>query len=365
MTDIPAAVELAIIGGGPAGSAAAITAARRGVSVALFEAHEYPRQKVCGEFVSAESRDVLGELLGEWQAIDLFQAASEIRSNRMLFGERTIETPLSPPGVSLTRYVLDRALWLTAGNCGAQTFTNCAVRSIQGRGPFLLRTSGGDCRARAVIVAAGRWSQFETRRELPDGPRWIGLKAHFYDEQPPASTDLYFFDHGYCGVQRVDQHTVNVSAVVRSDRATSLEQVFGLHPQLNRRAENWRQLFKTITTAPLVHRPARPVQGSLMFAGDAAAFLDPFAGDGISIALRSGSMAARAACQYLSGKCSLAMALEAYQLRYELDFGAILTAAARLRPLLMLPRAAKVVIFEMMRLPGVVPYMIRKTRGAA
>ncbi len=55
--------DLAIVGGGPAGTSAAITAARNGASVVLFDSSEFPRQKVCGEFVSAESLGLLRELL--------------------------------------------------------------------------------------------------------------------------------------------------------------------------------------------------------------------------------------------------------------------------------------------------------------
>jgi len=56
--------DLIVIGGGPAGSAAAIAAARAGAQVLLLERGRYPRHKVCGEFVSAESLDLLSTLLG-------------------------------------------------------------------------------------------------------------------------------------------------------------------------------------------------------------------------------------------------------------------------------------------------------------
>ena len=69
---------------------------------------------------------------------------------------------------------------------------------------------------------------------IPSGPKWIGLKAHFREERPPRSTDLYFFDRGYCGVQPVSEDIVNACAMVRSDRATSLQQVLLLHPELAR-----------------------------------------------------------------------------------------------------------------------------------
>src|SRR5437016_7239075 len=61
----PANFDVAVIGAGPAGCAAAIAAARAGVSVRLLERGPYPRHKVCGEFVSPEALALLRELLTE------------------------------------------------------------------------------------------------------------------------------------------------------------------------------------------------------------------------------------------------------------------------------------------------------------
>jgi flavin-dependent dehydrogenase len=55
--------DLIVIGGGPAGTSAAITCARNGARVLLLERGRFPRHKVCGEFVSAESLDLLAGLL--------------------------------------------------------------------------------------------------------------------------------------------------------------------------------------------------------------------------------------------------------------------------------------------------------------
>ena len=366
LTDATAqSVDLVIIGGGPAGSAAAITAARLGARVAIFEARDFPRHKVCGEFVSGESLELLRHLLGAAAAGVLLDGAPVIGSTRLLFGERVLETAVPPGGVSISRYALDAQLWSAAQRAGADAVANCEVRDVRGDGPFLLSTSAGDYQAKAVIVAAGRWSNFESERSLPPGPKWIGLKAHFHEQAPPASTDLYFFEHGYCGVQPVGDGVINVSAVVRSDRATTLTEVLALHPQLRRRSRHWEKATKVLTTAPLLHRRPRPVRGNLMFAGDAAAFLDPFAGDGISIALRGGRMAADFACEFLAGKCGLEDSVASYRRQYQAEFASIIASAARFRALLPLPRPVKSVIFELLRLPGVMPYMIRKTRRAA
>jgi flavin-dependent dehydrogenase len=358
--------DLAIVGGGPAGTSCAITGARLRASVGLFEAKEFPRHRVCGEFVSAESPHVLAGLLQDGPAAaKVFQAAPVIDRTRLLLGQRMIEAPVAPPALSISRYDLDAALWEAACRAGAVAHPNCEVTGIDGDGPFTLRTSSGTFTAKAMIVAAGRWSQFTADRTVAAGPKWIGLKAHFRESWTETCTDLYFFPNGYCGVQPVTAGVVNACAMVRSDRATSLEEVFRLHPKLALRASHWSATMQPVITAPLIYRQPQPVRRNTILAGDAAAFIDPFAGDGISIALRSGSVAAQCICKFLMGPVGLSDAVRIYQQEYSQQFAPLLSAAARVRHLLTLPPFAQSAVFELLRLPGLVPYMIRKTRRAA
>ena len=155
----------------------------------------------------------------------LFQAAPVIDRTRLLLGQRVIEAPVAPPALSISRYDLDALLWDAARRAGVVAHPNCEVVGSDGDGPFTLQTSCGRVKAKALIVAAGRWSQFTADRTLPAGPKWIGLKAHFQEPWTEPCTDLYFFANGYCGVQPVTQGVVNACAMVRSDRATSLEEV--------------------------------------------------------------------------------------------------------------------------------------------
>jgi menaquinone-9 beta-reductase len=357
--------DLAIVGAGPAGSSCAITAARLGASVGLFEAKDFPRHRVCGEFVSAESLDVLAGLLQDVPAAEtLLQGAPLISHTRLLLGERVIEAPVAPPALSISRYDLDALLWEAARRAGAVAHPNCEVVSGDGDGPFTLQTSSGRFIARALIVAAGRWSQFTADRTVPAGPKWIGLKAHFEEPWTESRTDLYFFANGYCGVQPVSRGVVNACAMVRSDRATSLEEVCKLHPGLARRASHWRAIMQPVSTAPLIYRQPQPVRGNAIFIGDAAAFIDPFAGDGISIALRSGRVAAQCIGRFLTGPAGLSEAVGLYQHEYSQQFSPLLSAASRVRYLLSLPAFAQSAVFELFRFPGLLPFVIRKTRRA-
>jgi len=218
--------------------------------------------------------------------------------------------------------------------------------------------------AKALIVAAGRWSQFTSDRTTPAGPKWIGLKAHFRESWTETCTDLYFFPNGYCGVQPVTEGVVNACAMVRSDRATSLEEVFRLHPRLALRASHWSATMQPVSTAPLIYRQPQPVRGNMIFVGDAAAFIDPFAGDGISIALRSGAVAAQCVCKFLKGPATLSEMVDLYQHEYLRQFAPLLSAASRIRYLLSLPYHVQWAVFEVCRFPGLLRWVIRKTRRA-
>ncbi len=331
----------------------------------LLEARDFPRHKVCGEFVSAEALGVLAGLVHDLpSAKSLFDDAPPIDRTRLLRGNRTLEAPVAPPALSITRYDLDAALWKAAQAAGVETRANCEVLAADGDGPFRLQTSGAEFCAQALIVAAGRWSQFTADRSMPPGPKWIGLKAHFHEARPARSTDLYFFQHGYCGVQSVAAEVVNACAMVRSDRATSLEEVFAQHPQLAKRAAGWKAATPPVSTAPLIYRPPQPTRGNAVFVGDAAAFIDPFAGDGISIALRSGQVAGQSMGRFLAGEKTLAESVTAYRDEYSRQFAPLVTAAARVRSLMSLPEFAKPAAFELLRFPGVIPFFIRKTRRA-
>jgi flavin-dependent dehydrogenase len=358
--------DLAVVGGGPAGTSAAITAARAGATVALFEAKEFPRHKVCGEFVSAESLGVLENLLHDSpEGHRLLDAPPVIDRTRLFLGSRMIESAVEPAAVSIARHDLDAALWQAAQRSGADARANSEVSSVNGDCPFQVVSSSGTCTAKALVIATGRWSQFTSDRVVPSGPKWIGVKAHFRETNPPVSTDLYFFENGYCGVQPVGLDAVNACAMVRSDRASSLNEVFALHPLLARRAGKWTPLMHPVSTAPLIYRRPQSTRGNMVLAGDAAAFIDPFVGDGISIALRSGRAAAECLHDHLSGEASLSGSIARYQQVYAQQFQPLLSAASKVRSLLSLPVAARAVAFELLRLPGVMPLVIRKTRRAS
>jgi flavin-dependent dehydrogenase len=364
--------DVAVIGGGPAGTSAAITAARAEARVLLLERGRLPRQRVCGEFVSAESLELLADLLDR-TAPALLHQALRIPEARLFFDGHTVPAQVDPPAASIARFDLDSALWRAAENEGVTALLETSIESIQGEGPFILRTRDEQFHSRAVINATGRWSNLgpESTRSAPGlSDKWLGVKGHFCEPSPNLSVDIYFFEGGYCGVQPVElagakenEGRINACAMVRSDLARSLPEVFAQHPQLKERSQTWQALMEPVTTSPLIFGEPEPVEDGVLLTGDAAGFVDPFVGDGISLALRSGALAAECLAPFFKAQASLAQATARYRKAYRERLLPVFRNSSRIRRLLGLPRPIRRSVGRLLETaPAVSRFLVNLTR---
>lgn len=340
--------DVVVVGGGPAGAAAAITAARRGKRVLLLERGRFPRHKVCGEFVSADALRLLRELL---DSSDLLKNAVGIAKTRVFLERGGFEAPIEPAAVSIRRYDLDFALWKATVAAGVDARQECGGYDVT-QTDGMLYSSGREHRVecKRIIYAAGRLPNKKAIQPL------IGIKAHFRVKDPVGSVDLYFGDEGYCGVQPLGSNVVNVCALVAADAikdagADRMRAAFDVHEKL--REERWEQVTETVATAGLSFRDPQPVRDGMICAGDAAGFIDPFLGDGISLALQSGALAG-----------SRDDAAE-YEREYRRRFLPVFRRAARLRKLLSAPAAIQKPALLLLKWPGVARAVVERTRANA
>lgn len=356
--------DLAVIGGGPAGTAAAITTASYGARVLLLEKGSFPRNKVCGEFVSAESLALLGSLLPPDST--LLARAPRIRRARVFIDNRVLKTAVEPAAASIARLEFDAALWNSALDRGVHARERQSVLSVQGTGPFAVKTAAEEFTARSLIDASGRWSNLNRKENGNSEVKWLGIKAHFKEETAEDSVDLYFFEGGYCGVQPVGaaaENRINVCAMIRSDVGKTLDDSFRQQMDLQKRSEHWERITDVVATSPLLFHDPAPVQKNILSVGDASGFIDPFVGDGISLALRSGALAARCLRKFVEGQESLQEVAESYEQAYRRELGRVFYSSSRIRQLLSFPAPIRAGILAILAtFPALTRRIVRKTR---
>lgn len=365
--------DLIVIGGGPAGTSTAISAARSGASVLLLERGRFPRHKVCGEFVSAESLALLINLLDRHDTT-LLQDSVPISQARVFLDGRVLRTAVDPPAASIARLDLDAVLWHSAEVAGVHARQQVTVQSIEhsviGSRLFRVATKNEEFQSRALVNASGRWSNLNLAPTDSTREKWLGIKAHFAEPFSEHSVDLYFFEGGYCGVQPVHVSgdstitgRVNASAMVRADVASTLAEVFAQNPALNERSEQWTPLSDPVSTSPLLFREPQPEENGILLVGDAAGFVDPFVGDGISLALRSGELAALSLAPFFTGACSLADATTQYREGYRRSLLPVFRASSKIRKMLKLPSTVRKPLLTLLEnAPVIAQYAVRKTR---
>ncbi len=351
--------DVAIIGGGPAGAGAAIRLRQLGVRVLVLEKDRFPREKLCGEFVSPEVRRLAQEL-GISTALAEAAPATIHRARLHLYDAGPWMIDLPEPALGISRTRLDEILLRRAASAGAEVREQVAAELVKGDsgGGFVVtfRQNGrtGEIRTRALICAAGRWNRLtgpmaEGNGRSTGGRAAFGFKAHFEaDIAAPGTLDLFFFPGGYCGISAIEGGRANVCCLVEKrhlqrGRAAGKDPSAVLlnQPGLAGRLSRGRRLTEFLFTGPLQFGTPRPTENGMFLVGDSAAFIDPFCGDGISIAIHSGILAAETAEEFLAGRCDLEDALQRYARNYQQAFRRQFAWARRLRALAKFQPVAK------------------------
>ena len=209
-----------VIGGGPAGCAAAIALAQAGRSVLLLEKTREAHDKVCGEFISWEAAHYLGRLGIDLEAL----GAEEIHRLRLLNGESLLESALPFPAWSLSRRRLDAALLRQAELEGVDLKRGENVRGLRKlEGSWTVSTAGQTWRAQRVFLASGKQDIRHWPRKQRGTEDLIGLKLHVRLAKPQwerlrGTVELFLFDGGYGGLEPVEEGKANLCFLVSKEQ---------------------------------------------------------------------------------------------------------------------------------------------------
>ena len=373
-----------IVGGGPAGCSAALHLAAAGASVLLCEAGSYPRDKLCGEFLSPECLPLLAAL---GVADELRALGPEIITTAALTGPRgaTWETRLPAPAWGLTRRALDAALAARAQRAGVELWPNTTVTGVSGdlaagfrvalRGP-----AAAEVGARFVIAAHGKRAALDRSlgRRFIDKPQpFVALKRHFTGPPVPGRIELHTFPGGYCGLSAIEQAAGPGAANLCFLAHTSAWQPRAAGPEAADRFLAWLRTQspaldawlsqaqplgdRWLSIAQVAFGPKPPVEADVLMAGDAAGLITPLAGDGIAMALRGGQLAAAHVLAGLRGQ-SPAQLRAAYARAWQREFGARLRVGRFAQAFLLRPRFMAVAVRLLRALPALGAYFVTHTR---
>jgi flavin-dependent dehydrogenase len=345
-----------IVGGGPAGSAAAITLALGGARPTLIERHAEPRDIVCGGFLGWDALAALQGLgIDPWAL-----GAQPIRHVRLIAGRRVIERPLPALAAGLSRQTLDRALLARAIARGVEIRRGVAVRRIERDALHL--ADGEVLTAEAIFLATGKHALRGSPREgLPADTR-LGLRTTLPDHPDLAGwIELHLIDGGYAGLLRQEDGRINLSLSITADRLSEaggspdalMARLADETPRLADRLAD-KSDWAAVAGVPYGWRTRATIPGQFRL-GDQAAVIASVVGDGIAIALASGRAAAGAWAQ------SGAAAAPAFQRAFAARAQRPIAIAELARAAAERPRVATAVL-AMLHIPGAVGAVARLTR---
>ncbi len=310
-----------MVGGGPAGAAAAVFLRQTGHEVVLVDEARFPRDKVCGEGVSPEA----------WRLLRAMGAEGAVRAlrPRAIRGMKlTSPSGISftgeygegrEPGFAVRRWCLDRALLDAARQAGVEVRVGVRARDVVGaegqvRGVVVEGPHGPErLEARLVVAADGRNSVIARRLGLlRPHPTLRKFAVRGYWSGMQGLTDygeMHVTRGGYCGIAPLAETDANVTFVL--DRRALRAAAGDLEAFYLRTLERWPRIRERLSHARLTGPPraigplaleARRVSApGAVLVGDAAGFYDPFTGEGVTLALRSAELAAQVAHGVLGG----------------------------------------------------------------
>lgn len=298
-----------VVGAGPAGSVAARLLAKAGWHVALAEKTDFPRRKVCGEFISAATLPIL-EVCG---VADAFSASAgpPVRRVGIYAGDALLTAPEERVwGQALGREHLDLLLRDAAMAAGARLFQPTELTSLRRKqgGGFACVLGGTEIAARTIVAACGSWNAkgpFAVT-SAPAPSDLFAFKAHFCASRLPAGLmALLAFPGGYGGLVHSDTGRTSLSCCIRRD---VLAKVRAHHPGKAAQAVLAHVMATTrgaqdalgdarleggfLATGPI--RPGlRPLyKDGIYFTGNAAGEAHPIIAEGISMAIQASALLA-------------------------------------------------------------------------
>jgi len=310
-----------IIGGGLAGLVSATLLARKDIPVTLIEKKSYPFHRVCGEYISNETRPFLireGLYPAELSPI----AITELELTSV--NGKSAVIPLDMGGFGISRFSFDHFLHRKAVDAGVTFLLNCEAQAIRNTNDhFEIQVGDKVLTGDVVLGSFGKRSRMDhvMRRSFIDKRSpYAGIKYHIMTDHPAARIALHNSKNGYCGISRVEDGKVNLCYLTHRDNLRAHKSVRAMEEAVLFENPFIRNIFdnaRFVSTKPEVINEISfvtktPVHEHVLMIGDAAGMITPLCGNGMAMAIHSAKVASECVALFMKDEVDRA----AMEIRY-------------------------------------------------
>ena len=302
--------DVIIIGGGLAGLSAAILLSRKKYKVLVLEKESYPKHKVCGEYVSMESKPFI-EMLGVPVGVINKLQVTDIKGYEL-------NTSLPQGGFGISRYKLDKMLADLAQQAGATLLTKTKADSVQWElDAFTVKAKDEVFTAKIVCGTWGKrsnidvkWQRSFLKERNNSLSNYVAVKYHIRYPWPNDVVGLHNFTNGYCGISQVEDgrcctcYLTTAASLHKcgNDLKKFEHDVVMKNPVLNKIFSNAEFLFESpVTISQISFQKKEQVHEHVLLLGDAAGMITPLCGNGMSMAMHSAKIASALVDRFLQG----------------------------------------------------------------
>ena len=365
--------DVIIIGGGLAGLTAAIHLSSQGLKVIVFEKNDYPKHKVCGEYISNEVLPYL-----KWLNLNI-EELHPTKITKLHFSStkgKTLKANLPLGGFGISRFTLDDFLYKKALVNGCFVIKETVADVQFANDIFTITTDKGSIMTSKIVLGAyGKRASIDQKLQRSFIQRkspWLAVKAHYTGSFPDDLVGLHNFKGGYCGVSRVENNLVNICYLADYDTFKHYknieeyqEKVVTQNPNLKALLESMTMVFeKPLTISQISFAQKKPVENHILMIGDTAGLIHPLCGNGMAMAIHSAQIASELVVNYCRDKVPSRKNLEKqYSIHWNHNFKERLRTGRWLSSFLQHPKRTEIMIRIITLFPFLLPIIIKKTHG--
>ena len=373
MIRVDSTFDVIAIGGGLAGLCNAIHLSKFGKKVLLIEKNEYPKHKVCGEYISNEVLPYFNFLevnAFDFGAVKINKFQLSTRKNKLI----SAKLPLG--GFGISRYKLDLILSEKAKENGVVILQDTVLHIHFSKDNFTLETKENVTFSTKIVIGAfGKRSLLDVKMKrnfIQKKAPYLGVKIHVKGDFSKDLVALHNFKGGYCGVSKVENNAINLCYITSFSSFKKYkniddfqEQVVFKNKYLKEIFQNSEALFeKPLSISQISFETKKPVENHILMCGDSAGMIHPLCGNGMSMAVQSAQLASKLILNYLNGEIETRKELEKqYISQWNKKFSARLKAGHFIAMLFRKDTIASFLLQILKKLPFLLPIIIKQTHG--